>query len=100
MDHLSGVTWCKSSYSGGNGGECVEVAVLPDATHAVRDSKNPEGPALTFSAAEWRRFTASVRKGYWASAESNPAATSCGEAGTAVRGRERDSGHAAWRDNR
>jgi Domain of unknown function (DUF397) len=63
MDHLSGVTWRKSSYSGGNGGECVEVADLPGATHAVRDSKNPDGPALTFSAAEWRRFTASVKDG-------------------------------------
>ena len=63
MDHLSDVTWRKSSYSGGNGGDCVEVAVLPDATHAVRDSKDPGGPALRFSAAEWRRFTASVREG-------------------------------------
>jgi hypothetical protein len=63
MDHLSDVTWRKSSYSGGNGGECVEVAVLPGTTHAVRDSKDPSGPALMFSAAEWRRFTACVRAG-------------------------------------
>lgn len=62
MDQLSDLTWRKSSYSGGNGGECVEVAVLPDATHAVRDSKDPDGPALAFSPAEWRRFTESVRE--------------------------------------
>ena len=61
MDHLSGIAWRKSSYSGGNGGNCVEVAVLPGATHAVRDSKDPDGPALTFSAADWRQFTGSVR---------------------------------------
>ena len=46
MDHLSNVTWRKSSYSGGNGGNCVEVAVLPDDSRAVRDSKDPDGPKL------------------------------------------------------
>src|SRR5262249_4963280 len=39
---LSGATWRKSSRSGGNGGACVELANLG----AVRDSKNPTGPAL------------------------------------------------------
>ena len=43
MDHLSNVTWRESSYSGGNGGKCVEVAVLPDYTRAVRDSKDRTG---------------------------------------------------------
>lgn len=41
---------------------CVEVAAL-DTTRAVRDSKNPAGPALTVSAAQWSAFTASVRTG-------------------------------------
>ena len=40
---LSNATWRKSSYSGGNGGNCVEVAALPDDSRAVRDSKDPEG---------------------------------------------------------
>ena len=43
---LSNATWRKSSYSGGNGGNCVEVAALPDDSRAVRDSKDPEGPKL------------------------------------------------------
>jgi hypothetical protein len=47
--------WRKSSYSGSEGGECVEVAACPAAVH-VRDSKNPAGPALTFSADAWKAF--------------------------------------------
>jgi len=49
--------WHKSSYSGSDGGDCIEVAAHPAAIH-VRDSKDPEGPALTFSPAEWSAFTA------------------------------------------
>jgi hypothetical protein len=60
---LSNATWRKSSYSGGNGGNCVEVAVLPDASRAVRDSKNPEGPKLVFAPVTWRIFTADVMGG-------------------------------------
>jgi hypothetical protein len=63
MDHLSNVTWRKSSYSGGNGGDCVEVAMLPDNGRAVRDSKDPEGPKLVFAPAMWRAFTAAVKGG-------------------------------------
>ena len=48
--------WRKASYSGGNGGDCVEVAGTPDALVAVRDSKDPAGPALTFPASRWRAF--------------------------------------------
>jgi hypothetical protein len=40
--------WRKSSYSGDEGGNCIEIAELPAATVAVRDSKIPEGPRLTF----------------------------------------------------
>jgi Domain of unknown function (DUF397) len=48
------LAWRKSSYSGGNGGECVEVA---SATRMlVRDSKNPDGPALSFDHARFGRF--------------------------------------------
>ncbi|HUY52361.1 MAG TPA: DUF397 domain-containing protein [Streptosporangiaceae bacterium] len=57
------VQWRKSSYSGSNGGACVEVAVLPDASRAVRDSKDPDGPNLAFAPEEWQDFTAAVRTG-------------------------------------
>jgi hypothetical protein len=52
--------WRKSSYSEPNGGNCVEVAVLPDAV-ALRDSKNPSGPALVVTPSEWRAFLTAVR---------------------------------------
>jgi hypothetical protein len=57
---LTSVSWRKSSYSGGNGGNCIQVADLPG-TIAVRDSKDPDGPALLFTAAEWAAFTARVK---------------------------------------
>lgn len=47
--------WRKSSYSGDQGGECVEIAETP-ATIAVRDSKNPAGPVLTLEPAVFSRF--------------------------------------------
>ena len=47
--------WIKSSYSGGEGGECVEVAAGPGTVH-VRDSKDQQGPQLTFRADEWAAF--------------------------------------------
>src|SRR5262245_59229341 len=46
------MAWHKSSFSGGGGGGCVEVA-WPDLQVAVRDSKNPGGPSLTFPQANW-----------------------------------------------
>lgn len=55
--------WCKSSYSTTESNQCVEVADLPDGGRAVRDSKNPTGPALTFNAGEWTAFTQGVRAG-------------------------------------
>jgi hypothetical protein len=60
---LNRAEWRKSSYSTGNGGACVEVASnLPGAV-AVRDSKDPHGPALIFTPGEWRTFTAGVKSG-------------------------------------
>jgi hypothetical protein len=53
--------WRKSSYSGGSGGNCVEVA--PTGSNiAVRDSQDPDGPGLQFSAAEWRAFLARIKE--------------------------------------
>ncbi|MEU7978970.1 DUF397 domain-containing protein [Micromonospora sp. NPDC049081] len=55
---LTGATWRKSSRSSTNGGACVEVAGnLVDAV-GVRDSKDPNGPALVFAPAAWRAFAA------------------------------------------
>ncbi len=51
--------WYKSSYSS-NEGECVEVAPIPSG-QAVRDSKNPDGPVLRFTNAEWRAFISRVK---------------------------------------
>ncbi|KOV55631.1 DUF397 domain-containing protein [Streptomyces sp. MMG1121] len=47
--------WRKSSYSGSEGGDCIEVATHPTTIH-VRDSKNPTGPVLTLSPTTWTEF--------------------------------------------
>lgn len=49
--------WRKSSYSGDEGGDCVEVATHSLAVH-IRDSKNPTGPVLTVTPAAWGAFIA------------------------------------------
>jgi hypothetical protein len=51
--------WKKSSYSNGNGGECVELSVQPLVT-AVRDSKNPDGDVLVFPATAFSAFLTSI----------------------------------------
>jgi Domain of unknown function (DUF397) len=61
MDDRAPVVWQKSSRSSDQG-VCVEVADL-DGYRAVRDSKNPTGPALVFPAAEWSAFTTGIRVG-------------------------------------
>lgn len=78
---LSSVEWRKSSYSSSSGGACVEVGVWRKASHssssggncvevkaagvvvAVRDSKDPAGPALTFSPADWGTFISQAKSG-------------------------------------
>ncbi|WP_327188461.1 DUF397 domain-containing protein [Streptomyces xinghaiensis] len=52
---IPSLTWHKSSYSGSNGGQCVEVAVGPGAVH-VRDSKDRTGAVLAVAADEWSAF--------------------------------------------
>ncbi|MEV6011827.1 DUF397 domain-containing protein [Streptomyces sp. NPDC051976] len=49
------VDWRKSSHSGSQGGDCVEVSACPGTVH-VRDSKDADGPALTFSSHAWKAF--------------------------------------------
>lgn len=54
---LSQAIWRKSSYSSSTGQNCVEVATNLPRIVAVRDSKNPDGPRLLVSSAQWRSFT-------------------------------------------
>ena len=60
---LSRAVWHKSTFSNGNGGNCVEVARNLPGIVAVRDSKHPDGPALIFTAGEWAAFVQRVRGG-------------------------------------
>ncbi|MFC9245950.1 DUF397 domain-containing protein [Streptomyces sp. NPDC057136] len=64
MAILQGATdmWTKSSYSGGNGA-CVEVKSPLAQAIAVRDSKAPEGPSLTFVSGAWNTFVRDVATG-------------------------------------
>ncbi|MCZ2524509.1 DUF397 domain-containing protein [Streptomyces sp. HB2AG] len=54
--------WFKSSYSGGEGGQCVEVAAGSGTVH-VRDSKDRTGPVLSFTADEWAAFVEFAARG-------------------------------------
>lgn len=54
-------SWRKSTYSASSGGDCLEVATCPHAIH-IRDSKSPDGPILTLSAAAWSAFLTDVTK--------------------------------------
>ncbi|MFT2017018.1 DUF397 domain-containing protein [Streptomyces sp. 796.1] len=60
---LTAAQWFKSSYSGNNGGDCIEVGVGVPNTVPVRDSKDPNGPALTFEPAAWTSFVTGVKAG-------------------------------------
>ncbi|MER6059989.1 DUF397 domain-containing protein [Streptomyces sp. NPDC001792] len=59
---LGPLAWRKSSYSSDQGGDCVEIADTPCATIAIRDSKTPAGPILTLDPATFTTFV------NWASA--------------------------------
>ncbi len=63
MRDLTGAVWHKSTRSGGNGGDCVEVAVNLPGIVAVRDTKDRDGAALVFTHSEWEAFVAGVRDG-------------------------------------
>ncbi|MFD3499110.1 DUF397 domain-containing protein [Streptomyces sp. NPDC058678] len=52
---VSGLAWFKSSYSGAEGGDCVEVAAATAGVH-VRDSKAAAGPVVTVSREAWEGF--------------------------------------------
>jgi hypothetical protein len=59
---LRGAPWYKSSYSGPNCDNCVEVAQLLGVV-AVRDSKDAAGPAYLFVPAAWQKFVAGMKRG-------------------------------------
>lgn len=54
-DTAAGMAWRKSSYSSGEGGQCVEVATA-NATVHIRDSKQADGPVLSVGSVGWARF--------------------------------------------
>ncbi|MET7639317.1 DUF397 domain-containing protein [Streptomyces sp. NPDC005438] len=55
--------WRKSSYSGSENQDCVEVSDSLPGSVPVRDSKNPHGPALVFPATSWTSFTTTLQDG-------------------------------------
>ncbi|MBT2407108.1 MULTISPECIES: DUF397 domain-containing protein [unclassified Streptomyces] len=59
-DFPGAAAWRKSTYSDGTGGDCVEVADGHACLVPVRDSKRPEGPHLTFHAPAWTAFVAAL----------------------------------------
>lgn len=60
--NLSNATWRKSTRSNGQA-NCIEVANLDSGHHAIRDSKNPTGPALLITPTHWTTFTTALRTG-------------------------------------
>ncbi|GAB7104462.1 DUF397 domain-containing protein [Streptomyces phaeofaciens JCM 4814] len=56
------LAWFKSSYSGAEGGECLEAAATPGTTH-IRDSKAPTRAQLAFASARWAAFVRFVAQG-------------------------------------
>ncbi|WP_436774847.1 DUF397 domain-containing protein [Yinghuangia sp. YIM S09857] len=60
--NASVLVWFKSSHSGTQGDDCVEIAVTERAVH-VRDSKSVSGPQLIVSPGDWARFVRSTARG-------------------------------------
>jgi hypothetical protein len=63
MADLTRAEWHKSTRSGGNGGDCVEVAVNLPGIVAMRDSKDRDGGALIFPTAAWKAFLSGIGAG-------------------------------------
>ncbi|MCX2729459.1 DUF397 domain-containing protein [Saccharopolyspora sp. NFXS83] len=60
---LPGVSWRKSSRSGGNNGACVEVGFAADNSRAVRDTKNRAGGYLVTTGSQWAAFLSALKAG-------------------------------------
>ncbi len=61
MEGNDAVSWRKSSYSGNNGGNCVEAGSIPGRV-LVRDTQNHTGAVLEFSAEAWRVFAGQIKQ--------------------------------------
>ncbi|MET9531296.1 MULTISPECIES: DUF397 domain-containing protein [unclassified Streptomyces] len=61
-DLINNAIWTKSRHSA-PGGNCVEVAALPDGSVALRNSRHPQGPALVYTRAEIAAFIAGAKDG-------------------------------------
>ncbi|MFB7554485.1 DUF397 domain-containing protein [Streptomyces brevispora] len=62
MSTGAGPAWFKSSYSAGNGGDCVEVATADTSVH-IRDSKRTDGPVLSVGSRGWKQFVRMAARG-------------------------------------
>lgn len=62
VSRASELAWYKSSYSAGNGGDCVEAAAADTAVH-IRDSKQSGGPTLRVGAVQWTTFVRMAARG-------------------------------------
>ncbi|MEU4873989.1 DUF397 domain-containing protein [Streptomyces sp. NPDC021608] len=60
---LNATAWYKSSYSGGSGADCLEVAPGHPTLVPVRDSKAPLGPKLAFRVEAWAAFVGNLKVG-------------------------------------
>lgn len=60
---LTQLNWYKSSYSGGSGGQCVEVARLDDGGMALRDTKDRSKAPHFYTREEWDAFLLGVKDG-------------------------------------
>ncbi len=56
--------WITSSYSGSEGGNCVQARATGHRSVQVRDSKNPTGPVLTFTTATWNTLITAIKNGH------------------------------------
>jgi hypothetical protein len=56
------MAWKKSSFSGGSDDNCLEARLVEGGAE-VRNSKNPDGPAITYTTGEWAAFVAGVKDG-------------------------------------
>lgn len=59
---LDGVVWRKSHFSNPSG-NCVEMAALPGGAVAIRNSRDPRGPALIYTPRELAAFVRGVKNG-------------------------------------
>ena len=99
MERIDRPRWRKSSYSGSNGGDCVEVADQAGRV-LVRDTKDRSGAVLGVGAGAWRRFVGQVKRALarrlWPIPQTLAGALSCRECPRAVFRGEMPGGTRRW----